>query len=168
MAKNTTAQTHEINTGMDMKQRDGVVSILNRVLANQHVLYTKTRNYHWNVTGRLFFSLHTLLEEQYTALAMASDEVAERVRSLGGHPIGTMQEFIDCSMLKEQPGDVPGAMTMVGNLVEDHEGVIRGLRDDVDACEELNDVGTADFLTAQLEAHEKMAWMLRAFLEDHE
>lgn len=157
----------QINIGLDDKQRAGVVGILNRVLADQHVLFAKTRKYHWNVTGRQFHSLHELLEEQYAQLAAASDEVAERARALGHPAIGTLREFLDCATLGEQPGDNPEAMQMVANLVADHEAVIRQLRSDVDATEsEYNDSGTSDFLTGLMEQHEKMAWMLRAFLED--
>ena len=166
MQTQASEQVHEANIGIEADNRAAVVDILNRVLADQQVLYVKTRKYHWNITGRLFYSLHKLLEEQYTALAAASDEVAERARSLGGLSIGTMQEFIECATLKEQPGDHPDAETMIANLVSDHEAVIRNLRKFVEVTDEkFNDLGTSDFLTAMMEAHEKMAWMLRALLQ---
>jgi starvation-inducible DNA-binding protein len=169
MPTNTSGQVHEADIGIEADNRAAVVDILNRVLADQQVLYTKTRKYHWNITGHLFYSLHKLLEEQYTTLAVASDEVAERARSLGGMAIGTLKEFIECATLKEQPGQYPDAETMIANLVDDHEAVIRNLRKFVEATEEkFNDMGTSDFLTAMMEAHEKMAWMLRAFLEEKE
>jgi starvation-inducible DNA-binding protein len=126
----------------------------------------KTRNYHWNVTGPQFRSLHEMLEEFYQKLAPLADDVAERVRMMGGRAIGTMAEFSQQTRLSEQPGDAPEARRMVENLLADHEQIIRDLRQDVDVCsDELNDQGTADFLTGLMEQHEKMAWMHRAFLE---
>ncbi|MBC8076783.1 MAG: DNA starvation/stationary phase protection protein [Chloroflexales bacterium] len=151
---------------MDGREQHAVVEILNRVLSDNEVLYNKTRKYHWNVTGRMFHSIHELLEEQYTALAKAGDEIAERSRSLGAPSIGTLKEFLECTTLQEDAGQYPHADQMLANLVTDHESVIRALRQDIDKCEEYNDAGTADFLTQQMEDHEKMAWMLRAFLED--
>lgn len=167
MQTQTTGKVHSENIGISDKNRAAVAGILNRVLADQTVLYTKIRKYHWNVTGRLFYSLHILLEQQYTALGLASDETAERARSLGAPAIGTLKEFLECTSLEEQPGDYPDAETMIANLVADHEKVIRNLREFVDAtADDYHDTGTSDYLTAQMETHEKMAWMLRAFLED--
>jgi len=169
MQTQTPGQVHEAKIDIEADNRAAVADILNRVLSDQHVLYIKTRKYHWNVTGRLFYSLHQLLEEQYTMLAASIDETAERARSIGAPAIGTMQEFLECATLKEQPGDYPDAETMLRNLVDDHEAVIRNLRKFVDATDEkFNDMGTSDFLTAQMEMHEKMAWMLRAFIEEKE
>lgn len=169
MATTKQKKDDSLEIGLDARERSGSADILNRVLSDQNVLYTKTRKYHWNVTGRNFYSLHKLLEEQYEALAVSIDEVAERTRSVGYPAFGTMKEFLECATLKEQPGENPTAMVMVANLVTDHEQVIRNLRNFVDqAAEELEDQGTSDFLTALMETHEKMAWMLRAFLEDEE
>lgn len=169
MATTKQKKDDSLEIGLDARERSGSADILNRVLSDQNVLYTKTRKYHWNVTGRNFYSLHKLLEEQYEALAESIDEVAERTRSVGYPAFGTMKEFLECATLKEQPGENPAAMAMVANLVTDHEQVIRNLRNFVDqAAEELEDQGTSDFLTALMETHEKMAWMLRAFLEDEE
>lgn len=152
--------------GLSDEVRDRVVSMLNRTLADEHTLYVKTRNYHWNVTGPQFHSLHEMLEEFYEKLAPFADNIAERARMMGGRAIGTMAEFSQQTRLSEQPGEVPEARKMVENLVADHEQIIRDLRHDVDICNnELNDQGTADFLTGLMEEHEKMAWMLRAFLE---
>jgi starvation-inducible DNA-binding protein len=162
-----TQQDPSLKIGLENQQRAGSADILNRVLSDQYVLYTKTRKYHWNVTGRNFYSLHKLLEEHYNLLGEAIDEVAERTRSLGFPSIGTLQEFLECATLKEQPGHNPDAMGMVRDLVADHEQVISNLRKFVDVTDEdFHDMGTSDFLTAQMEMHEKMAWMLRAFLED--
>ena len=143
-----------------------MIGILNRTLADEHTLYVKTRNYHWNVTGPQFHSLHEMFEEFYQKLAPLADDVAERARMMGGRAIGTMAEFSQQTRLSEQPGEAPEARKMVENLLADHEQIIRDLRQEVDVCaEELNDQGTADFLTGLMEEHEKMAWMHRAFLE---
>ncbi|MBC8162822.1 MAG: DNA starvation/stationary phase protection protein [Roseiflexaceae bacterium] len=158
-----------LNIGLEDKQRSASADILNRVLSDQHVLYIKTRKYHWNVTGRNFYSLHELMEKQYDQLALSIDEVAERSRSMGYPAFGTMEEFGEFATLKEEPGVNPAAMQMVANLVSDHEQVIRNLRGFVDqTADELHDQGTSDFLTGLMEEHEKMAWMLRAFLEDEQ
>lgn len=160
---------YHIDTGIDDKDRVAVADLLQKVLANVNVLYIKTRNYHWNVTGPRFRTLHLLLEDQYTQLATAADEVAERVRSIGAFPIGTMTEFLKSTDLAEEPGARPPADLMLASLLKDHETIIKGLRNDVDSCDDdYHDTGTADFLTGLMEAHEKHAWMLRAHLEDHE
>ena len=161
--------TRKIDIGIDEKNRQEVVKLLQPVLANLSVIYTKTRNYHWNLTGPRFHTLHLFLEEQYKALGEAADEVAERIRSVGGFAIGTLQEFIDHSVLKEEPGVRPPADLIIANLLADHETIIKGLREDIGKCDDdLEDTGTADFLTALMESHEKLAWMLRAHLEDHQ
>lgn len=163
----TQTQTHsQINVGLTDGQRQGVCEILNRTLADLAILYTKTRNYHWNVTGMQFHSLHEVFEEQYQQIAEASDEVAERVRMLGEHPIGTMAEFLQHSQLTEMPGDYPDAPAMITNLLSDHEQVINQLRRGVQVTDDhYADASTSDFLTELLQQHEKMAWMLRAFVE---
>jgi starvation-inducible DNA-binding protein len=168
LSKTESKDLRKINIGLSDKDRAAVSDILQTVLANTTVLYTKTRNYHWNITGPRFHTLHLFLEEQYTALAASADEVAERIRSLGGFSIGTMAEFIEASDLKEEPGVRPPSDGMLASLLEDHETIIRGLREAIDKCDDdHHDTGTADFLTALMEAHEKMAWMLRGHLEDH-
>jgi len=152
--------------GLSDEQREGVVHILNMLLADEYVLYTKTRNYHWNVRGPQFNDLHKFFEAQYTELNDIVDEVAERARSLGGWAIGTLAEFVQQTRLKEHPGRYPEARDMLANLLADHEAIIRTLRVDLEACmEKYHDMGTNDFLTGLMERHEKMAWMLRAFLE---
>jgi starvation-inducible DNA-binding protein len=159
----TMNETQTANIGITDENRQSVAAILRRLLSNEYVLYTKTRNYHWNVTGPHFHSLHEIFEEQYTELETVVDDVAERCRSLGEPVIGTMQEFQQCATLREEPDTYPEAMTMVTNLVADYEQVIRELRNDLRACEEdFNDMGTSDFLTGLMEQHEKTAWMLRA------
>jgi starvation-inducible DNA-binding protein len=152
--------------GLSEEVRDRVTGILNRMLADEHALYVKTRNYHWNVTGPQFHSLHEMLEDFYQKLAPLADDLAERVRQMGGRAIGTMAEFSQQTRVSEQPGEAPEARQMIEHLLADHEQIVRDLRQDIDVCaDELNDQGTADFLTGLMEQHEKMAWMHRAFLE---
>ena len=153
------------NLGMTDAQRDGVVQILNRLLADEYLLYTKTRNYHWNVTGPQFNDLHKFFEGQYATLEGFVDQVAERARSLGGVPLGSLAEFLQHGRLKEQTGKPLAAAAMLATLLADHEAVIRTLRADLEACAQSHgDAGTQDFLTGLMEEHEKMAWMLRAFI----
>lgn len=155
-----------LSIGLSESNRDSVVKILNTVLADEYVLYTKTRNYHWNVVGPQFNDLHKFFESQYEALNDIVDEVAERARSLGGKALGTLAEFSQHTRLKEQPGKQPPALTMVAALQADHEALVRTLRADLaTVMEKHNDAGTSDFLTGLMEKHEKMAWMLRAFNE---
>jgi starvation-inducible DNA-binding protein len=156
----------EVDVGLSGQNREAVGQILNALLADEHVLYVKTRKYHWNVVGPRFKSLHELFEEQYTALAAEIDEIAERARSLGVRAHGTMAEFTRHARLDEDPG-YPEATAMVANLAKDHETVIKQLRTDIDRCEDdYHDAGTADFLTGLMEKHEKTAWMLRAYLQE--
>lgn len=153
------------NIGIPDENREGVVKILNTLLSDEYLLYTKTRNYHWNVTGPQFNDLHKFFEAQYEALDEIIDEVAERARSLGGASFGTLTEFSKHARLKEQPGQISNAREMIGNLLQDHEAVIRSLRKDLEVCaEKYHDIGTNDFLTGLMEKHEKMAWMLRSFM----
>jgi starvation-inducible DNA-binding protein len=155
-----------LNVGLSESNRDSVVKILNTVLADEYVLYTKTRNYHWNVVGPQFNDLHKFFEQQYEALNEIVDDVAERARSLGGKAYGTLAEFSQHTRLKEQPGRQPAALAMVANLQADHEAMIRTLRADLETVmEKHNDAGTNDFLTGLMEKHEKMAWMLRSYNE---
>lgn len=154
------------NLGITDKDRTAVVKILNTLLADEYVLYTKTRNYHWNVVGPQFNDLHKFFEAQYEALNEIVDDVAERARSLGGKAFGTLAEFSQTTRLKEQPGQQPPALTMVANLQADHEAMVRTLRADLETVmEKHNDAGTNDFLTGLMEKHEKMAWMLRSYNE---
>ena len=154
------------NIGITDDNRQGAAQILVRLLADEYVLYTKTRNYHWNVVGPQFNDLHRFFETQYEALDDVVDEVAERIRSLGAPSPGTLAEFSEQARLKEQPGKQPDARTMLENLLGDHEALIRTLRVDLQtAADRLSDMGTSDFLTGLMEKHEKMAWMLRAFSE---
>jgi starvation-inducible DNA-binding protein len=156
----------KIEIGLTDQQRQGVVDLLNQDLSDMYLLLVKTKKYHWDVVGPQFRTLHQLWEEQYEALTISIDETAERVRSLGGYPAGTMAGFLELASLKEHPGDVPAATEMVSRIMQDHEQVIRNLREHIDQCsEKFHDEGTADFLTGLMEAHEGMAWMLRSFIE---
>ncbi|MBW4439757.1 MAG: DNA starvation/stationary phase protection protein [Plectolyngbya sp. WJT66-NPBG17] len=155
----------KLNIGLSEEQRQGVCELLNRDLADENLLLIKTKKYHWDVTGPEFRSLHQIWEEQYTILNEAIDQIAERVRALGEYPVGTAAGFIQYSTIEEHTGDIPSASEMVENLVEDHELIIRNLREHIDQCsDQFHDEGTADFLTGMMEQHEEMAWMLRSFI----
>lgn len=160
-----TASSVAKSLGLTEAARQSSVDILTTTLAATFALYTKTRKFHWNVTGPQFMDLHKLFESQYDALDEAMDEVAERVRQLGGVAIGTLEELQEHSYLQEAPGVNPNALAMVAELLADHETVIRHLRADVETTTHNNDVGTADFLTGLLAGHEKTAWFLRSYLE---
>jgi starvation-inducible DNA-binding protein len=150
------------NIGLDGDVRNAVVEILNNTLANEAVLILKTRNAHWNVSGAGFFELHTLFDVQYKQLNDISDEVSIRARTLGGMPIGSFEEFQKKARLVEQPGDVPDIM----DLLADHEASIRFLREDARKCtDEYEDEGTFELLVGVMRIHEKMAWMLRSYIE---
>ena len=152
------------NIGLSDSNRDGVVKLLIPLLADEYLLYTKTRNYHWNVVGPQFNDLHKFFEAQYEELDGFVDEVAERIRQLGAPSPGTLAEFTKASRLKEHPGQHPAAKAMIAALLADHEAVIKTLRSDLTTAQDkLSDAGTCDFLTGLMEKHEKMAWMLRAF-----
>ena len=154
------------NIGLSEDKRAGVAEILNHILANESVIYTKTRNFHWNVTGPLFYSLHNLLEEQYDGIAKSNDEIAERARQMGFRAIGSMQEFLELATLEESRDTNLSDTDMVAELVKDHESIIQQMRINIDKLEdELEDVGTADFVTGLMQAHEEMAWMLRSLLK---
>lgn len=155
-----------INIGIEDKNSAQVVKILTRVLADEYVLYTKTRGYHWNVIGIQFNDLHKFFEAQYTALEQIIDDVAERARTVGGHALGSLQEMLDNKTLEEDTTKGTDSAHMVRSLLTDHEHVVKKLRKDLRACDEkYNDMGTSDFLTGLMENHEKMAWMLRAYLD---
>lgn len=155
-----------VNIGLTDEQRQGVVNLLNGDLSDSYLLIIKTKKYHWDVVGPQFRTLHELWQQHYEAIALNIDAIAERVRQLGGYPIGTAKGFLDNATLREHAGDLPNAEAMVERLVSDHEQVIRNLRDHIDQCgDDYHDEGTADFLTGLMEEHEEMAWMLRSFLE---
>lgn len=154
------------NIGIEPKHREGVIGLLSPLLADEYVLYTKMRNYHWNVVGPQFNDLHKFFQEQYEALDDVVDEIAERATTLGGHAVGTLAEFVQLARLKEHPARYPDAREMLADLLADHEAIIRTLRRDAETADEQHhDLGTNDFLIGLMQQHEKMAWMVRAFLE---
>lgn len=155
-----------INIGLTEQQRQGVINLLNQGLADTYVLLVKTKKYHWDVVGPQFMTLHKLWQEHYEALTINVDVIAERIRTLGGYPVGTMEGFLKICSLKEHPDNIPTATEMVSQLLEDHQQVVRNLREQVEQCSnEFKDDGTADFLTGLMEQHEQIAWMLRSFME---
>lgn len=166
--KNTAVLANESpETGVEQDKRSQVVETLNRLLADEHVLYIKTRNYHWNVRSHRFNDLHKFFEQQYTQLALTIDEIAEQARQFGGFANGTMSEFLKNARLREQPGEYPDPDTMVRNLMADHELLVREIRPESKrADEELGVPEAGEFLRGVLQTHNKMAWMLRSFLAD--
>jgi len=155
----------KMNIGISDANLKKVCELLNRTLADANVFYIKLRKFHWNIKGPDFVEFHELFEEQYEAVAENIDEVAERISTLGGVAVGTTEEFAKLTQLKETPGKVPSEMAMLKELVTDHETMIRSLREAIDKCdEEFKDIGTADFLTDLIRAHEKQAWKLRQYI----
>ncbi len=152
------------NIGLTEKNLKGITDMLISVLADAALLYNKTRKFHWNVSGNSFMELHKLFEEHYHKLEEAIDEIAERINKLGAKTPGTMQEFIEKSILKELPGKYPDQQNMIKELLKDHETIIVQLRKNIDDSEDkFKDKGTADFLTDLLREHETMAWTLRRY-----
>lgn len=154
----------KIDTGIKETDRAEIAEGLNRVLADSYTLYLLTHNFHWNVTGPMFQTLHTMFETQYTELALAVDEIAERIRSLGYPAPGSYTEFSKLTEVKEATG-VPKAEEMIRQLVVANETVVRTARAVVPTAEEAEDQATADLLTQRIQLHEKSAWMLRSLLE---
>jgi starvation-inducible DNA-binding protein len=158
-------QAVSVNIGIDDANRAKIAEGLSRMLADTYTLYLKTHNFHWNVTGPMFQTLHLMFETQYTELALAVDLIAERIRSLGYAAPGTYSEYAKLSSIPETPG-VPKAKEMIRLLVEGQEAVVRTARSIFPILEEVNDEPTADLLTQRMQVHEKTAWMLRSLLEE--
>ncbi len=156
--------TEKINLGLKSEQRKGVALLLNGLLADEYVLYTKTRNFHWNVTGPHFHDLHRFFEAQYEEIDGLIDVIAERVRAAGETPLASLAEFLKATRLKESKASHT-ANEMIAALLADHESMIRQMRKDLDtAKDKYGDAGNQDMITGWMEQHEKMAWMLRAML----
>lgn len=153
-----------IDIGISGKDRERIANGLAKVLADTYALYLQTHNFHWNVEGPMFNTLHLMFMEQYTELWNALDAVAERIRSLGYPAPGTNSEFARLTSIEETEG-VPEAMDMVRLLVAGHEAVARTARATFPAAEKGGDESTADLLTQRLQVHEKTAWMLRSLLK---
>ena len=154
----------KIDIGIDESQRQQIAEGLSHLLADSYTLYLKTHNYHRNVTGPMFQTLHTMFETQYTELALAVDMIAERIRSLGEKAPGSYKQFAKLSKVTEEDGH-PSAHDMIRNLVTAHETVIKTARTVFPTAEAGNDEATADLLTQRIQLHEKTAWMLRSLLE---
>ncbi len=155
----------KVDIGITEKNRSDVAVLLNKLLAHQYCLYTKTLNYHWNVEGSDFHALHKFFEDEYEDLLKMIDDVAERVRSLGCKTIASLKEFAKLSTIEDELfGGGKTDLQMIEQLLKDHETIIRLLRKDAEvALDKYADSGTNNFLVDMMEKHEKMAWMLRAF-----
>ena len=153
------------NIGIAEKDLQKTSKTLSGLLANENLLYIKTRKFHWNISGNSFMELHLLFEAQYKELEEVIDEVAERISKLGSKTIGTMQEFIEHATLKESPANYPLQKETITELLTDHEQVITEIREHVDnEKKEGLDAGTTDFITGIMEKHETIAWKLRRYL----
>lgn len=152
-----------INIGIESAALKHIAQALSHVLANTYTLYLKTHNFHWNVTGPLFNTLHLMFEQQYMELAQAADTIAERIRAVGFFAPGSYTEFAALSSIPEA-STVPDAQEMIRQLIEGHEAVARAARDAFSIADDVKDESTADLLTQRLQIHEKTAWMLRASL----
>jgi len=162
MAKKGTAVQH-VNIGISDKDRRKIAEGLSRLLADTYTLYLKTHNFHWNVTGPMFNTLHLMFETQYTELSLAVDAIAERIRALGEFAPGSYRDFGKLSSIPEAEG-VPAAEDMIRQLVEGQEAVVRTARAIFPVVDAANDEPTADLLTQRMQTHEKTAWMLRSLL----
>lgn len=151
--------------GIKKENLSGVSKILSGLLADEFLLYTKTRNAHWNVEGPQFHEMHKFFESQYEDLDEIMDSVAERIRMLGHYSPATLKQFLELTHLTEQSSQPNSATGFIKELLADHEGIIIRLRENINHIgNDLQDLGTSDFLTGLMESHEKMAWMLRAHL----
>jgi starvation-inducible DNA-binding protein len=156
--------TLPIDIGINESDRKQIAEGLSRLLADSYTLYLKTHNFHWNVTGPMFQTLHLMFETQYNELALAVDLVAERIRSLGHYAPGSYADYGALSSIQEAKG-VPVAKDMIAQLVQGHEAVAKTARGIYPAVEKAHDEATADLLTQRIQLHEKTAWMLRSLLE---
>ncbi|MDO8311806.1 MAG: Dps family protein [Sideroxyarcus sp.] len=154
-----------INIGISEKDRRKVADGLSKMLADTYTLYLKTHNFHWNVTGPMFQTLHLMFMTQYTEIWTAVDMVAERIRGLGYPAPGTYKEFVALTSIKESNG-VPSAKEMIKQLVAGQEAVVRTARELLPVAEKVGDQPTVDLLSARMLVHEQNAWMLRSLLEE--
>lgn len=154
----------QINIGISDKDRAAIASGLSKLLADSYTLYLKTHNFHWNVTGPMFQTLHLMFEQHYNELALAVDLVAERIRALGHPAPGSYAQFSKLSSIAEATG-VPKAEDMIFQLVEGQEALVRTARKVFVTAEKASDQVTIDLLTQRMQVHEKTAWMLRSLLE---
>ena len=153
-----------MDTGISAKDRATIASGLSRLLADTYVVYLKTHNFHWNVEGPMFQTLHQMFMEQYTEAWNAIDLIAERIRSLGHYAPGTYRQYLELARVKETPG-VPKAGQMVKLLIEGQEAVVKTAREVLPLADSAADEPTLDLLTQRMQVHEKNAWMLRSLLK---
>ncbi len=153
----------KIDIGIAPKQRKEIVAGLSRLLADSYTLYLKTHNFHWNVTGPQFNTLHLMFEQQYTELATAVDEIAERIRALGEPAPGSYKQFAKLTRIEEED-KVPDAEAMLRQLVIGQETIVRTAREMFPVVDKAADEPTADLLTQRMQIHEKNAWMMRSML----
>ena len=163
-SKNSSGAAPQVNIGISAEDRSAIAKELSKVLADSYTLYLMTHNFHWNVTGPLFNTLHNMFMDQYTEEWNALDDIAERIRALGHNAPGTYREYSQLSSIKE-PNDVPEATEMVRLLVLGNEAVAKTSRAALEQAESGKDAPTADLMTRRLDVHEKNAWMLRSLLE---
>lgn len=163
----TNLKAMPVNIGIDEKDRGEIVEGLSRLLADTYTLYLKTHNFHWNVTGPMFQTLHLMFEQQYNELALAVDLIAERIRALGFPAPATYNAFSRLSSIKEDEG-VPTANEMIRLLVEGQETVVRTARSIFPVVDNAHDEPTADLLTQRMQVHEKTAWMLRSLIAEEQ
>lgn len=154
----------QIDIGISEQARHDIADGLAHLLADTYTLYLKTHNFHWNVTGPMFQTLHTMFEQQYAELAIAVDDIAERIRSLGFRAPGTYSDYAKLTSIPETEG-VPAAEDMIRLLIEGNEAVVRTARSSFPAAERASDESSADLLTERMRIHEKTAWMLRSLLQ---
>ncbi len=157
----------KIDIGISGKERQKIAKELSRFLADAYTLYLKTHNFHWNVTGPMFNSLHVMFEAQYTEQWAALDEIAERIRALGFNAPGSYAEFAKLTSIKEEPGATQAQdwREMVRQLVDGNEAVCRTAREVLETADDADDAPTEDLATQRLQIHEKYAWMLRSLLQ---
>ncbi len=154
----------DLNIGIEKEKRIEIAKDLSKLLAETYTLYLKTHKYHWNVTGPMFQTLHLMFEQHYNDLALAVDEIAERVRVLGVKAPGSYTEFAELSSVKDDSSQDISATAMIENLLQDHEQIVRTSKDLLNTLEGSNDEGTSSFIGARIEYHEKTAWMLRSMI----
>lgn len=152
-----------MDIGIEEKDRKAISEALGRLLADTYTLYLKTHNFHWNVTGPMFNTLHLMFEQQYTEMALAVDGIAERIRALGEFAPGSYSVFGKLTRVEEAT-DVPDAEEMMRQLVKGHETIVRTAREAFPRADEAGDEPTCDLLTQRMQVHEKTAWMLRSML----
>ena len=169
MASKTESKTkasNKIDIGINEKDREAIANGLSKLLADTYTLYLTTHNFHWNVTGPMFNTLHTMFMGQYTELWNAVDPIAERIRSLGHFAPGSYQQFSKLTSLPDVPASPPKALEMIKILVKGNEAVARTARATFTLASDADDQPSADLLTQRLDIHEKTAWMLRSLLEE--